>query len=111
MSNWISLPETAQLLGLRMTDVRRLISEHQILAIRGDDKVLRLPRRQFGANKPSINKALRGTLVLLTDSGLPASEQWEWLNTVIEEFGKTPLELLEDGSIHPVRRAAILAGI
>lgn len=103
----LSLPEVAEALNIRLRDVRTLISEHKLLATRPvgplvvtSDQLI----EEDGQWKVLGN--LRGTLILLADSGFSDDEAHSWLHRVDAELGKTPMEALRNGEHRAVRRIA-----
>lgn len=110
-SIFLSVPETADLFGWRHAQVRSAIKEHRIVAFRNENGVVVIPARQFGVDPQNyqLNKHLRGTLTVLMDAGFLPEECWQWLTTANDDLHAVPLELLESGNIHGVRRAALVA--
>jgi hypothetical protein len=49
---------------------------------------------------------LRGTIILLLDSGYSIEESVQWLYTHSDVLGQTPLQSLLEGKKAPVRRLA-----
>jgi hypothetical protein len=49
---------------------------------------------------------LRGTIILLLDSGYSIEESVQWLFTHSDVLGQTPLQSLLEGKKAPVRRLA-----
>ena len=107
----LSIPEVADLLGLRHRDVRALIAEGSLVGIKEEGTGFVIPRvfLQEDDGAVTIVKALRGTVTTLRDAGLTDNEAVEWLLAVQPELGDTPVNLLKTGNVHGVRRAAQLA--
>lgn len=110
---WYSLPEVAEILGVRLRDVRTLLRDQSLAGSRrGDDSAPFLVPPEFlvtaedGAAEPGPLPSLRGTLIQLTDGGLSTDEAVEWLLTELPELGTTPVAALRAKRIHEVRRIA-----
>lgn len=109
---WCSLPEVAELLDVRLRDVRDLLRDHHLAGTRPQEGGPFLVPREFlltaqdGAAEPGPVPSLRGTLIQLTDSGFTVDEAVEWLLSEQEELGATPIAALRAQRIHEVRRVA-----
>jgi hypothetical protein len=101
--SWLTLPDVAEILGVRVTQVRRLIEERVLLAVRVDG-VLQMPADFLSGNEPLHE--LKGTLVLLADSGFSDEEAMRWLVELDDSLGVPPLEALRTGRKTEVRRVA-----
>ncbi|MFC5370010.1 Rv2175c family DNA-binding protein [Arcanobacterium bovis] len=104
---WLSIPEVADLLSLRQRDVRSLLAEKKLVAVRrGSNKALSIHPDQIVVNEGVAQplKSLRGTLIALSDAGFSDDEAMDWLLRDEPELGKTPLECLRTGNVHAVRR-------
>ena len=109
---WLSLPEVAEVLDVRLRDVRTLISDRRLIAIRrGENNALAVTGGQIVIKdgEPVPLPALRGTLILLADSGFSDDEAFAFLYREDPELGTTPMQALLDGKHHAVRR--IVAGL
>jgi excisionase family DNA binding protein len=99
----ISFDEAAELLGISVGKVRRLVEEHSLISFRrGVDKVI--PAETIVDGEPL--HSLRGTIVLLLDCGVSLQEGIEWLYQPNDLLGETPMASLLAGHKSPVRRAA-----
>ncbi len=98
-----TLPEIAEITGLPVTRVRRLIEEHQLAATRIDN-VLRVPQAFMRDGAPVGE--LHGTFVLLADLHFSDDEIVEWMFTSEESLGVTPMDALLAGRKAEVRRIA-----
>lgn len=103
VSAWLNVPEAAELLGEPMGRIRRLIEEHSLIGVKRDG-VLQIPADciQNGEPMPSI----RGTILVLLDSGFSVEGAIEWLYTDEPTLGKTPMAALIDGQKTQIRRLA-----
>ncbi|MBM9433273.1 Rv2175c family DNA-binding protein [Flaviflexus equikiangi] len=101
----LSIPEAAEALGIRLRDVRALISDRRLLATRrtgpltvSSDQLIEVDGRY------EVLGSLRGTLILLEDSGFSDSEAEEWLHRENPELGEAPIAALRSGKHRAVRR-------
>jgi len=107
----LSLDEVSVRLGISVGKVRRLIDEHDLVAIKRD-KELMVPAELINTGEPL--HGLRGTVILLLDAGLPILEIIEWLytpNENLDAHGVTPMGALLAGHKSPARRAAQMLAI
>ena len=64
---WLPLPDVAERLGVRLSDVRRMVDERQLIALRrGERKVLSVPAAFLGESEPLPE--LAGTFTVLADA-------------------------------------------
>ena len=104
---WIWLPDAAEIMGVRGRDVRAMIRDHQLVAVRhGENNALAITGGQLVAKDGAIVPlpALRGTLIQLIDAGYSEEEAFQWLTTLNESLGVTPLAGLRGEKTHAVRR-------
>ncbi|NQX10660.1 DNA-binding protein [Microbacteriaceae bacterium VKM Ac-2855] len=99
----MTVPDLVDILGLTVSRVRQLIQEHQLLATRRNG-ILVVPASfvRDGAPMPEI----RGTAILLGDSGFSDDEAVEWMLAVEESLGASPIDALRAGRKAEVRRVA-----
>ena len=102
-TEWLSVPDIADILGITPSRVRRLIEDRHLLAARVDG-VLKVPARFLDGAEPL--QELRGTIVLLADSGFSDDEAVKWLLEVEDSLGVAPIEALHAGRKTEVRRVA-----
>lgn len=100
---WLTLPEVADRLGLPVSRVRRLLEERHLLAIRRAG-VLCVPEDFVDGAEPLGD--LRGTIILLSDSGYTDEEAMRWLLTPEESLGVEPTSAIRAGRKAEVRRIA-----
>lgn len=110
-ARWYSVPEVAEVLGVRDRDVRTLLREGKLLALRrGAHGAVSIPAETvLGAEHPdgpAPLPSLRGTLTVLKDARYTDDEAFEWLYSHHEELGQTPISALLDHRVHVVRRLA-----
>lgn len=111
-SRWLSLPDVAELLDLRLRDVRSLLRDQALAGTRlQEDGPFLIPAvfiltHEDGAAEPGPVPSLRGTLIQLTDGGFSTDAAVDWLLGSREELGCSPIAALRARRIHEVRRLA-----
>jgi len=100
---WLTIPDLTELLGLKVSQVRRLIEDRALLARRVDG-VWKVPEQFLKGGEPLGE--LRGTLVLLGDLGFSDDDAIDWLLGVEDSLGVSPIEALRAGRKAEVRRVA-----
>ena len=100
---WLTVPDLTEILGLKVSQVRRLIEDRALLARRVDG-VWRVPEPFIRDAEPLGE--LRGTLVLLSDLGFSDDEAIDWLLSSEESLGVSPIDALRAGRKAEVRRVA-----
>ncbi len=107
---WLSLPEVAERLGCKLSLVRRMLAEGQLLAARrGDNHALSVPSVLLGPDGPLPD--LPGTVTVLADNGLRDEEALDWLFTEDPSLvGGSPVAALLAGHKTEVRRRAQALG-
>lgn len=103
VSTWITVPDAAELLGEPLGRVRRLIEEHTLIGVKRDG-VVKIPGDCIQNGEPL--HSLRGTILVLLDSGFSLEGAIEWLYTDEPTLGKTPMAALVDGQKTQIRRLA-----
>ena len=104
VSQWLPLPDVAELLGTDISRVRRMIDDRLILAVRrGEPRVLSVPRELVD---PEPVPELPGTVSVLQDGGYSVLEALRWLLTDDPTLPGTPLENLRANRKTEVRRRA-----
>ncbi len=109
VSEWLSVPECAEVLGVPLSRVREMLRERYLVAVRrGENNAVYLPAGQIidGDDGPEVLATVRGTIIVLADAGLSDDVIVEWLMSVKEELGESPLDALRSGKRAPVRRLA-----
>lgn len=108
VGEWLTVPDLAERLGIRLTDVRRLLEDRDLLAARvGERRVISVPAAFLDEEGPL--PALRGTFTVLADARMSDDEIIEWLFTRDETLpgGPTPVEAIRAGFKTEVRRRAM----
>lgn len=104
---WLTIPDLVELLGIGVSKVRRLIEDRALLAARIDG-VWQVPDVFLRDAEPLPE--LRGTLIVLADSGFGDEEAMHWLLSQEESLGTTPIDALRSGRKAEVRRVAQALG-
>lgn len=104
---WLTLPDLTEILGLKVSQVRRLIEDRALLA-RRIDGVWQVPELFIRDGEPVGE--LKGTLVVLADSGFSDDEAMDWLLGTDDSLGTSPIEALRAGRKAEVRRVAQALG-
>lgn len=105
---WLTLPEVAQRLDLTLPQVRRLLDDRHLMALRrGRPRQLFVPSDLV---EPDLLPGLAGTITVLADCGLSDEEAMTWLFTDDGELAGTPAQAMRAGRKTPVRRRAQLLG-
>ena len=102
-TQWLTIPDLVEVLGQSQSEVRRLIEDNALAAVRIDG-VLKVPAVFVADGEPV--QELKGTIVLLRDCGFTDEELVEWLLTEEESLGATPIHALSTGRKTEVRRIA-----
>lgn len=108
VDQWLSVPDVAERLGVRITDVRRMIQERELVSARvGERGVLCVPAAFVDDDGPL--PALRGTVTVLQDARMDDREIIEWLFTEDDTLpgGPTPIAAIRAGFKTEVRRRAM----
>lgn len=101
--HWLTVPDLVKTLGISVSRVRRLIEDRSLLATRIDG-ALRVPDLFLRGGEPLPE--LRGTLILLSDSGFSDEGAMNWLLSEDESLGTAPIDALLAGRKAEVRRVA-----
>lgn len=104
---WLTIPDLTELLGLKVSQVRRLIEDRALLASRVDG-VWQVPELFILDGEPLHD--LKGTLVVLGDAGFSDEEAMHWLLSDEESLATKPIEALRSGRKAEVRRVAQALG-
>lgn len=103
---WLTVPDLAERLGLRLADVRRLIEDRVVLAARvGERGVVAVPAAFLDDDGPLAS--LRGTFTVLADGGMDDAEILTWLFSSADVTDGTPIAALRAGRKTEVRRLAM----
>lgn len=103
VSNWLTILEAAEALHIPKGKVNRLLEEYSLVAVKREGQLM-IPAELIVDGEPLA--PLRGTIILLLDSGYSIEESVQWLFTHSDVLGQTPLQSLLEGKKAPVRRLA-----
>ena len=110
--NWLTINEAAAYLGVEAKAIRSWLKDISLLALPSpEDGKLRIPQvflvaEESGAGYCGPVEDLRGTLILLRDGGFNDTEAMNWVLSVDDSLGDTPLNALRAGRKKAVRRVA-----
>ena len=110
VGEWLTVPDIAERLGLRLSDVRQLITDRQILSVRiGPRHVISIPAKFV--NEDGLLPELPGTFTVLRDSRMTDAEILRWLFTPDDTLPVpgAPMDALLAGFKTEVRRRAMEA--
>nr|WP_262364376.1 Rv2175c family DNA-binding protein [Arthrobacter echini] len=102
---WLNLPEVAEALDLPITRVHSLISDRSLVSIRIGERRIRSVPAEF-LLEGSVLDSLRGTVVVLADSGFQDEDIIRWLYTEDESLPGRPIDALRNGRKTEIRRRA-----
>lgn len=103
-----TVPELAEQLGVAVTRVHQYLRDGELVAVRGDDGVRRIPALLVMDGQ--IVRGTAGVITLLRDAGYSDEEIVRWLHREDESLPGTPLTALRDNRVTKVRRRAQVAG-
>jgi len=106
-TRWLTIPDLTEILGLKVSQVRRLIEDRALLALKVDG-AWKVPAAFIVEGEPLTE--LRGTLIVLGDSGFNDDEAMRWLLSPEESLGVSPIDALKAGRKAEVRRVAQALG-
>ncbi len=108
VGTWVTIPDVAERLGIRLVEARRLVEDRELLAHRvGERRVVAVPEGFLDTDGPLA--ALKGTFTVLADGGMKDVEIIRWLHTRDETLPVpgTPLDAIRAGFKTEVRRRAM----
>jgi excisionase family DNA binding protein len=103
VSEWLTVPDVAELLDVPLGRVRRLIEDHHLISVKRDG-VQYVPREIIVDKEPL--PSLQGTIVVLLDAGFSLEAAIEWLYTSNDVLGQTPMAAMVAGKKSEIRRLA-----
>jgi len=110
VGQWLTVPDIGERLGLRLSDVRQMIEDRQVLGLRiGPRNVMSVPSKFFNEEGPLPE--LPGTFTVLRDSRMTDAQILRWLFTPDESLPVkgAPMDALLAGFKTEVRRRAMEA--
>ncbi|SDJ14104.1 hypothetical protein SAMN05444157_1944 [Frankineae bacterium MT45] len=101
-------PDVADELGVIVTQVHQLVRDGQLIALRGEDGVRRIPADfiQDGV----IVKGVVGVINVLRDAKFSDTEIVDWLHREDDSLPGTPIQALRENRGTEVKRRAQAAG-
>ncbi|WP_373873155.1 Rv2175c family DNA-binding protein [Actinoplanes italicus] len=106
-TDWITLPDVSEKLGLTISKVHQLIRERSLLAVRRDG--IRVVPAELVANA-TVLKHLPGVLTLLHDAGYNDEEALRWLYEPDESLGGNAAVALGGDRAREAKRRAQALG-
>ncbi|SMH40087.1 hypothetical protein SAMN06295885_1735 [Rathayibacter oskolensis] len=100
---WLTIPDLVERTGLTVSRVRRLLDERHLIGARRGG-IMMVPALFLRDGEPMTE--IRGTAILLGDSGFTDDEAVEWLLSDEESLGTSPVLALRAGRKAEVRRVA-----
>jgi Rv2175c C-terminal domain of unknown function len=110
VGEWLTVPDIGERMGLRLSDVRQMIEDRLVLAVRiGPRSVLSVPSKFFNEEGPLPE--LPGTFTVLGDSRMSDAQILRWLFTPDDTLPVqgAPMDALLAGFKTEVRRRAMEA--
>jgi hypothetical protein len=92
VSDWMSLPEVGDRLGIPPSKVKQLLRDRKLLAVTRPDGSRAVPAAFLDGDQ--VVKGLPGTLTVLLDCGFDDLEALRWLFTADETLPGTPIQAL-----------------
>lgn len=105
VGDWLTIPDIAEALDLKVTRVHNLITERSLLAVRDPETGVRKVPALF-MREDRVLEALKGTLNVLADAGFSDEETIIWLYTEDESLPGRPIDALINGRKTEIRRRA-----
>ena len=102
---WLNLPEVAEALDLPITRVHSLVSERALVSVRIGERKIRSVPADFLVDG-GILDSLKGTVVVLADSGYGDEDIIRWLYTEDASLPGRPIDALREGRKTEIRRRA-----
>ena len=110
VGDWLTVPDIGERFGLRLSDVRQMIVDRQVLGLRvGPRNVMSVPSRFFDEAGPLPE--LPGTFTVLGDGRMTDAQILRWLFTPDDSLPVpgAPIDALLAGFKTEVRRRAMEA--
>lgn len=110
VGEWLTVPDIAERMGVRLSDVRQLLADRQILSVRiGPRNVISVPAKFVG--EAGLLPELPGTFTVLRDGRMTDTEILRWLFTPDDTLPVpgAPMDALLAGFKTEVRRRAMEA--
>ncbi|MGJ3192829.1 DNA-binding protein [Paenarthrobacter nitroguajacolicus] len=105
VSDWLPLPDVAELLEVSITKVHGLLDERALVAIRQGERNIRSIPALFIQDGHVVD-SLKGTVAVLSDAGYTDEELIIWLFTPDDSLRGRPIDALREGRKTEIRRRA-----
>lgn len=105
VGDWLTIPDIAEALDLKVTRVHNLLADGTLLALRDPETGVRKVPALF-MREDRVLEPLKGTISVLTDAGFTAEESIVWLYTADDSLPGRPIDALIDGRKTEIRRRA-----
>lgn len=105
VSEWLPLPDVAEMLDVSITKVHALVKDGTLLAARVGERNIRAVPAEFITGDHVLD-SLRGTITVLRDAGFEDEEAILWLFTADESLPGRPVDALREGRKTEIRRRA-----
>ncbi|HKU31110.1 Rv2175c family DNA-binding protein [Arthrobacter sp. NyZ413] len=105
VSDWLPLPDVAELLNVPITKVHGLLDERAVVAVRVGERNIRSIPALFIQDGHVVD-SLKGTIAVLGDAGFTDEELVGWLFTSDDSLGGRPIDALREGRKTEIRRRA-----
>ena len=111
VTEWMSVPECAEALGVSLSRVRDYLRERNLVATRrGENNAVYIPAGQIVIGEeydgPHVLATVRDTVMVLADMGYSDDDIVTWLISPHDELEGSPLDALRSGQRAHVRRLA-----
>lgn len=103
MPEMLSFTDVAARLGVGVTGVKALVTEHKLLALQTEEGMV-VPAAALDGDLPV--KHLSGVLTLLHDAGYSPEQAYAWLTTADDSLPGTPLQALHENRATEIKRRA-----
>lgn len=105
VGDWLTIPDIAEMLDLKVTRIHNLLNDGTLLALRDPETGVRKVPALFMA-QDRVLEPLKGTISVLSDAGFSAEEAIVWLYTADDSLPGRPIDALIDGRKTEIRRRA-----
>lgn len=105
VGTWLTIPDIAEALNLKVTRVHNLLSDGTLLALRDPETGVRKVPALF-MREDRVLESLKGTLSVLKDAGFSDEEAIVWLFTQDDSLPGRPIDALIEGRKTEIRRRA-----
>jgi hypothetical protein len=105
VAEWLTLPEAAARLEADVVQVRQLLRDRQLIAVRrGERRIVSVPAAFIVEGE--VVKKLPGLLTVLSDAGYDENAAMRWIFTPDDSLPGSPMQALTENRHTEVRRRA-----